>query len=322
MEQTVVSTMKALVFDDYGNPDTARVADVPTPKVKDGFLLVRIHAAGVNPFDYKVVTGAVKDWIKTKFPYVPGMDGSGVVAEVGNGVEGWKPGDAIVAMFPHGTFAQYALLSASEKRIARKPDRLDFEHAAALPEAGLTAKTMVRAANVHESQRVLIIGASGGIGLFATQLARALGAHVIGTGKREDAEYLRTLGASDVIDYTAGDTIAQTRQRYPDGVDVVLDVTNGGEAVLRDAEVLRSGGTIVSSLYGPEQSAFPAGVTVQYIQLTAQPGDLDDLAQRAAAGALRVEIGKRYDLSQAAQALSDLVDPAKHTRGKLVVRVP
>jgi len=321
MERTAVSTMKALVFDGYGQPQSARMAEVPTPKVKDGHLLVRIRAAGVNPFDYKVVTGAVKDWMKTAFPYVPGMDGAGVVAEVGNGVEGWNVGDAILAMFPQGTFAEFALVSATEKRLARKPDSLDFDHAAAIPEAGLTAKTMIRAGNVRESQRVLIIGASGGVGLFATQLANALGADVVATGKAEDDEYLRTLGAKDVIDYSKGDTIEQTQRRYPDGVDVVVDLTNVGEAVLRDARVVRTGGTIVSSLYGPEQSAFPPGVTVQYIQLTAQPGDLQDLAQRAASGSLRIEIGKRYDLPQAAQALTDLVDPAKHTRGKLVIRM-
>jgi NADPH:quinone reductase-like Zn-dependent oxidoreductase len=111
-------------------------------------------------------------------------------------------------------------------------------------------------------------------------------------------------------------------QRYPNGIDVVFDVINMGDAVLRDADVLRESGTIVSSLSGPEQDAFKNNVNVRYIQLTAQDGDLEDLARRAAEGKLRVEIGRTYDLAQAPQALSDLLDPAKHTRGKLVIHIP
>src|SRR5947209_9298872 len=114
MEETAL-TMKALIVQGYGAPENARVGDVDVPQVKDGFLLVRIRAAAVNPFDYKVVTGMVKDFVATKFPYIPGMDGAGEIAAVGNGVEGWKDGDAMVGMFRHGTFAQYALISAKEK---------------------------------------------------------------------------------------------------------------------------------------------------------------------------------------------------------------
>lgn len=314
--------MKAIVFDAYGAPQSARFADVDTPAVKDGYLLVGMRAAALNAFDYKLVTGAVKDWVPTKFPYIPGMDGAGEVVDVGNGVQNWRKGDAVLAQFPRGTFAQYALISASSKKLARKPDALDFEHAAAIPESGLTAKTMLRAANLSTGQTALVIGATGGVGLYITQLAKAAGARVVATGKVDDAQYLRDLGADDLIDYGASDTITQTVQRYPSGVDVVFDLVNTGEAVLRDAEVLRESGTLVSSLSGPEQDAFGKSVNVRYIQLAAQDGDLDDLARRAGEGSLRVEIGRTYDLAQAPQALSDFADPAKHTRGKLVVRIP
>jgi NADPH:quinone reductase-like Zn-dependent oxidoreductase len=314
--------MKAIVVDAYGPPQNARLADVDTPKVKDGYLLVRMHAAALNAFDYKVVTGAVKDWVPTKFPYTPGMDGAGEIVDVGDGVNNWRKGDAVLAQFPRGTFAQYALISANTKKLAKKPDALDFQHAAAIPESGLTAKTMVRAADLKAGQTVLVIGATGGVGLFATQLAKAEGARVVATGKAEDVQYLRDLGADDVIDYAGGDTITQTAQRYPEGVDVVFDLVNTGERLVRDAEVLRRSGTLVSSLAGPAQEAFKNNVNVRYIQLTAQEGDLDDLARRAANGKLRVEIGRTYDLAQAPQALSDFADPAKHTRGKLVISIP
>lgn len=321
MQQTALSTMKALVVDAYGPPENARIGQVEIPKIKKGYLLVRMRAAGVNPFDYKLITGAVKEWMPLKFPYVPGMDGSGEIAEVGDGVVGWNAGDAIIAMFSHGTFAEYALVSAGEKRLARKPERLDFKHAAAIPETGLTALTIVRAAGLTAGQTVLVIGATGGVGSFATQLAKAAGAHVIATGTANDLEYLQKLGADEVIDYGAADTIAQVKQKHARGVDAVFDVVHSGDDLLRSAQALREGGTLVSSLFGPEQSAFPNGVNVHYIQLTAQEGDLDDLARRAADGTLRVEIGHAYDLSQAPQALADLMNPSKHTRGKFVVKL-
>lgn len=321
MQKTTATTMKALVVDGYGPPQNGQIRDVDVPKIKDGFLLVRLRAAAVNPFDDKIITGMVKDWVHTSFPYVPGMDGAGEVAEVGSGVDGWNKGDALVAMFNGGAFAQYALVSAGEKRLARKPEALDFEHAAAVPEVGLTAKTMLRAAGTLSNKTVLVIGATGGVGSILTQLAKADVARVIATGKGADVEYLRSLGADDVIDYGGGDTIEQARQRYPNGVDVLFDVINSGEGLLRSADALRDGGTLVSSLGGPDASAFPRSIDVHSIQMSAGEGDLEDLLQRVASGKLRVEIGKIYDLSQTAQALTDLIDPSKHTRGKLVVRI-
>lgn len=318
---TVGHSMKALVVDNYGPPQAARIGEIDKPALKDGSLLVKIYAAGINPFDYKLITGMAKDIMPISFPYVPGMDGAGIIAEIGQGVRDWSKGDAVLGMFETGTFAEYALISASSKRLARKPDTLDFDRAAAIPEAGLTATTIVRAADVRQGQTVFVIGATGGLGLFALQLAKLRGARLIATGKASDVEYLRRLGADDIIDYGAGDALEQVHQRYPEGVDVVVDVINTGDNLLRDAAVIRQGGTLVSSLYGPEQSALPSGITVHYIQLKAKDDDLKDLARRAASGELHIEIGRTYALSEAAQALTDLYDPAKHTRGKLVVEV-
>ena len=255
------------------------------------------------------------------FPHVPGMDGAGIVDEIGQGVQGWRKGDAVLGIFDTGTLAEYALIAANSKRLARKPDALDFARAAAIPEAGLTATTMVRAADIRQGQTVFVIGGTGGLGMFAIQRAKSLGARVIATGKVSDAEHLRLLRADDIIDYGVGDALAQVHQRYPNGVDVVIDVINAGDALLRDAKLIRQGGTLVSSLYGPEQNAFPSGMTVHYIQMKAKDGDLEDLARRAASGEFHVEIGQSYAFAEAAQALVDLYDPAKHTRGKLVVKV-
>ena len=313
--------MKALMIDGYGAPQSARIGETDRPALKDGSLLVKIYAAGINPFDYKLITGMMKDFMPISFPYVPGMDGAGVVAEIGQGVQDWRVGDAVLGMFETGTLAEYARISATSKSLARKPDGLDFDRAAAMPESGIAAMTMVRAADVRPGQTVFVIGATGGLGMFEVQLAKMRGARVIASGKSSDVEYLRRLGADDIIDYGVGDALQQVHQRYPTGVDIILDVINIGDALLRDAEVLRSGGTLVSSLNGPEQSKFPAGITVHYIEMSAKAGELEDLARRAASGALHVEVSRTYALTDAAQALTDLYDPSKHTRGKLVVEV-
>lgn len=314
--------MKAIVVDAYGSPKNARFTDVGIPKNKEGCLLVRMRAAALNAYDYKIVTGMVRDSVPINFPYIPGMDGAGEIVDVGGGVQNWHKGQAVLAQFPRGAFAQYALISASDEKLASKPDALDFDRAAAIPESGLTAKTMIRAAALKAGQTALVIGATGGVGLFVMQLAKTEGVRVIATGKAEDVQYLRELGADDVIDYAGGDTVTQMLQRYPKGIDVVFDLINAGDAILRDAEMLRESGTLVSSLYGPEQGAFKKNVSVRYIQLTARDGDLDDLARLAAEGKLRIEIGRTYDLAQTPQALLDFDNPAKHTRGKTVIHIP
>lgn len=311
--------MKALLVKDYGPPENARIGDVERPKPKDGFLLVRIKAAAVNPYDVKLIAGMFKDYQPLTFPFVPGIDGAGIVEETGAGVDGFNQGDAVFGMFKSGTLAQFAVVSATDKRLARKPAGIDFIQAAAIPQSGLTAKTTLRAAALEKGQSVFVFGATGGVGLYVTQLAKAGGATVVATGTASDAEYLRGLGVDGVIDYKAGDAFDQAKQRYPNGFDAVVDLVNSGDALLHDAEIVRPGGKVLSTLSGPEQTAFPAGVEIHYIHLKAQAGDLDDLADRAARGHLRVEVGRAYPFDEAAQALADLGDRSKHVRGKLVV---
>jgi NADPH2:quinone reductase len=314
--------MKAWIADGYGPPSQLRLGEIELPHVEGGSVLVRMRAAAVNPFDVKLITGAVKDFMPLKAPYVPGMDGSGVIDSVGSGVTEYGPGDAVIGFFTAGgTLGEFAVISARASWLARKPDALDFVDAAAIPEAGLTALTILRALELRDGQRLLIIGATGGIGLFLTQLARLRGARIIATARPEDRDYARSLGADEVVDYTAGDVVAQVRERYPDGIDAIADVVNSGEALLASARALTKGGTLVSSLYGPEQNAYPNGVRVLYIQNRPQPGDLSELVRLASTGNLRIEIGKKYSFLEASEALSDLVDPTKHTRGKLVVRI-
>ncbi len=176
--------MKALIVDNYGPPQAARMGEIDKPILKDGSLLVKIRAAGINPFDYKLITGMAKDIMPISFPYVPGMDGAGIIAEIGQGVRDWRKGDAVLGMFETGTLAEYALISASSKRLARKPDALDFDRAAAIPEAGLTVMTLVEAAEVRQGQTVFVIGATGGLGLFALQLVNCAEPALLRQGRR------------------------------------------------------------------------------------------------------------------------------------------
>lgn len=315
--------MKAWIADAYGPPADLRLGEIETPALKEGQVLVRLRAASANPFDVKLLAGTFKESIPTKFPHVPGMDAAGIVESVAPGVSAYEPGDAVFGLFRKGgTYAEFAAIAADDARFARKPEKLDFERAAAIPEAAITALTLLRATDVHADQVLLIVGATGGIGLFAIQLARARGARVIATGRADDAGYLRALGAEEVIDYRTHDVLKEVRENYPDGVDAVIDVVNSGEKLLPVADLIRRDGTLASSLAGPPQSAFPEDVNVRYIQTDAHPGDLDDLARRAASGDLRIEIGDPYPFEDAKQSLVDIVAPNHHARGKLVITIP
>ncbi|MFD2122970.1 zinc-binding dehydrogenase [Streptomyces cirratus] len=175
-------------------------------------------------------------------------------------------------------------------RLAHRPQNLDAVHAAAIPESGMTAVCLLRAVGLTGGESVLVIGATGGVGLYAVQLAHALRARVIATATAQDADYICGLGAADTVDYRQSDVVEETLKLVPDGVDVVVDLVNRGEGLAAVARAARPGGRLVSPLSGPDDLG--RGVTPVYIgSFVPEPGDLEDLASRAADGGLRVEIG-------------------------------
>jgi NADPH:quinone reductase len=316
--------MKALVANDYGPPQQLIVTDVPDPVPGRGQVLVRIEAAALNPLDLKLFSGAMRDMRPTEFPHIPGMDGAGTVAGLGDGVTAVSVDDQVFGFFGQtpGTIAEYALI-AEGPFLSARPDALDAVHAAAIPESGLTAISLVRASELDRDKSVLVIGASGGIGLFAVPLAAAEGAEVLATATPEDAEHVRGLGATHAIDYRGSDAIEETLRLIPDGVDVVIDLIAAGPALASSSRAVRPGGRLISPLGGPDAAGLGRGdIEVIYTGLSAhrEPGDLDDLGARIAAGTLHVELGHIYTLEQAPQAFVDFAE--KHTRGKLVVTVP
>lgn len=311
--------MKALVAADYVPLDGIALVDRPMAVPGPGQVLIKVAAAALNPLDLALITGAMKDFFPVEHPLVVGMDAAGTVAEVGEGVTEYAPGDPVLAFTGQaGAVAEYTV-AAVGPLLAKRPARLAANQAAAIPESGMTAVCLLRTVGLAPGESVLVVGATGGVGLYAVQVAASLGAQVIATATAEDAEYVRGLGAAGTVDYKAHDLVAETLRLVPGGVDVVVDLINRGDALAGTARAARPGGRLVSPLVGPE--GFERDVSGVYIgTFTAEPGDLEALAARAAEGTLRVEVGATYPFADAVRAVSDFA--GKHIRGKVVVTVP
>jgi NADPH2:quinone reductase len=308
--------MQALVSHSYGPVDDLVVTEMPQPTPGPGQLLIRVEAAALNPVDVRLVTGAMREMMPIEHPFVPGMDASGVVEAVGDGVSRLSPGDPVVAFTYGGTgsLAEYALANDGPGVVVR-PSTVDPVRAAALPVAGLTAAGLVAAAGDLAGASMLIVGATGGVGCFLTQMARQAGATVIATAPPGDSAYVRGLGADSVIDYTTTDTTEEALRLVPGGVDIVVDLVNIGPDLAASAAAAREGGKVLSPLGGPP--AFDRGVTAEFCHVEATEGRLQSVVDRVAAGELMVEVSTVRPAGDAPKAVADFA--AKHTRGKVVV---
>jgi NADPH:quinone reductase-like Zn-dependent oxidoreductase len=327
--ETTTPTMTAIVQDTYGTAEVLERRQVARPDIGATDVLIRVAAAGVNPADWAVMNGLpyiARPVYGTRRPKDPirGTDVAGTVAAVGPGVTRFEPGDQIFGT-ARGSFAQYA--AASEDRIAPKPATLDFEQAAAVPMAGLVALQALRThGEFRTGQRVLINGASGGIGHLAVQIAVSLGAHVTGVTSARNQELVRSLGALEVIDYAEQDFT-----RGDDRYDFILD--NVADHPLVDLRrALTPDGTLVPNGGGFEHRWFANGgrviqahlvnrFTSHHLRpflLSYNPTDLATLSELIATGAITPVIDRAYPLHDAAQALRHVGDG--HTRGKVVIR--
>lgn len=313
--RTVVPGMRAITYATYGSADVLELTEQPTPKVGPDTVLVRVRAAGVNPVDWKVREGYLDGIMDVRFPVVPGWDVAGVVEQVGLDTPEFSVGDEVFGYarkdWVHGgTLAEY--VSAPVRTLARKPASLSFEEAAAVPLAGLTAYQSIRRAGVRAGQTVLVHAAAGGVGSFAVQLARHLGARVIGTASERNHEWLRSVGAEPV---TYGDGLAdRVRALAPDGVDVALDYAGDGAAAA-SVPLLVPGGTVASIVDAAARDEFGG----HYVWVRPSSEDLAALGDLIAGGAVRVEVAEVFDLADAADA--HRASESGHVRGKVVVRV-
>jgi NADPH:quinone reductase-like Zn-dependent oxidoreductase len=313
--------MKAVVVTDFGAQPM--LADLPVPEPGPGEVLLRLHAAGVNPFDWKVIDGALRDAVPHAFPLVLGSDGAGVVERTGPGVTRFRPGDRVYGQFMrleegHGSYSEYTI-AGQDGKIARIPDALPFALAAALPTASVTAYQAVEAAHLAAGHTLLINGASGGVGQSAVQFASRTGARVLATGTAGLAAYLKDLGADTVLDFTVAPTHEQVTRLHPGGIDAVLDlVTPAGGDVGPLAALVRPGGTLINTNYATDPDAL-AERDIHAVNFGNEPTPevLATLAELAATGALRVRIDAEVPLDQAPAAVARI--RAGHAQGKTVI---
>jgi NADPH:quinone reductase-like Zn-dependent oxidoreductase len=316
--------MRAMAITEFGGADRLQPTDLPDPLVGPDSVLIRIRAAGINPVDYKIRQGNLRERIPHVLPVVPGWDAAGVVEQVGPAVTAFAPGDDVYAycrkdFVRDGTYAE--LVSVREYAVAPKPGRLSFEEAGGVPLAGLTALQMLRGAlAIRSGERVLVHAGAVGVGSFAVQIARHDGAHVIATASAANHDYLREIGADEVIDYTSEDFVDVLRERHPDGIDAVLD-TVGGEVQQRSAEVLGPDrGRLGSIIMPPDADALGArGLRGHYVFVRPDGAGLRDLGEMADSGALGVHLAEVVPLEEAARAQETL--EGGHVRGKIVLRV-
>ncbi|GAA4513783.1 NADP-dependent oxidoreductase [Actinoallomurus oryzae] len=314
--------MRAVTISEFGGPEVLTIEEVARPVPLPTEVLVRVHAAGVNPVDWKTREGQGMAGLQT-FPLILGWDVSGVVEEVGFGVTTLAPGDEVYAMpwFPRAASAYAEYVTAPARQWARKPATLDHVHAAAVPLAALTAwQTVVDTAHVRAGQRVLITAAAGGVGHFAVQFARHLGADVIATAGAARHPWLKELGADETIDYTT--------TRFEDAaadVDVVIDLVGDAhdQTSTRSLKVLRPGGLLVTIPAGvsPElaQAAKAAGMHITPYLVEPDGAALTTIAGLIDAGQIAVEVEETFPLEEAGTAHAR--GEAGRTRGKLVLTV-
>lgn len=313
----MTTTMKAVKIDSYGGPEVVRYEDVPRPEPAPGEVLVRVHAAGVNPVDWKTRGGGgMASKIGERFPLVLGWDVSGTVDEVGPGVDGVAAGDEVFGLLrfpqPGQTYAEYVAAPADE--LAPKPRRLTHAEAAALPLAALTAwQALFEAGGLESGQTALVHAAAGGVGHVAVQLARWKGARVVGTCSSANVEFVRSLGA-EPVDYTEARFEDHARD-----VDVVL-VAVDDDVIDRSFDVVRPGGTLVSIRAEPSpERAEQLGVRAERILVRPDGAQLGRISALAEAGHLRPHLAGELPLHEVNQAFER--SESGHVRGKLVLLV-
>lgn len=303
----------AIQVHNYGDADQLKLGQVAQPEPQEGEVLVRVYAAGVNPIDWKIRAGFLKDFMPANFPYVPGADLAGIVEKVGAGVTAFQPGQAVFGRSSQGSYAEYALAPADA--LALKPANLSFDEAATIPVGATTAwQALFDHGNLQPGQRVLILGGAGGVGLFAVQFARWKGAHVVSTASAANADFVRSLGAETVIDYT--------KARVEDeihGVDLVFD-TVGGAAPASALPTLKRGGMLVTIAGQPDEAkAKELGVRTARFSAQVTSELLSTFARLIEEGQIKTFVGAVFSLNEADKAHQ--LSQSRHGRGRIVLHI-
>ncbi len=305
--------INAIQVHNYGDADLLKLEQIPQPEPQEGEVLVRVYAAGVNPVDWKIRAGWLKDFNPSTFPYVPGADLAGVVEKVGSGVTAFQPGQEVFGRSSKGSYAEYSIAPANA--LALKPKTLSFDEAATIPIGATTAwQGIFDHGNLQPGQRVLILGGAGGVGLFAVQFAHWKGAHVISTASTRNVDFVRSLGADTVIDYTK----ARVEDEVHD-VDLVFD-TVGGTALASAWPTLKRGGTLVTTAGQPDEAkARELGVRTANFSAQVNSELLSTFAQLIDEGKVKVVIDNIFPLSEAGKAQE--LSQGGHGRGRIILHI-
>lgn len=306
------ATMKAIVVHHYGGPEVLKLEQTSQPQPKDDEVLIRVVAAGVNPIDAYIRSGRFG---ADKLPYIPGMDVAGVVAATGSNAKKFKPGDAVYAYVSdeQGGYAEFCV--AKENEVSLKPKNIGFEQASAVPLAATTAwQALIDAARLQAGQTVLIFGASGGVGHFAVQIAKARGAKVIATASTEHQGLLKELGVDQAIDYS------KTKfEEVVKDVDVVLEATRS-DSMARSYGIVKKGGFVVSITGDPDQAELEKhGLRGASVGVHSEAQVLEELTKLIEAKKVRPIVSQTFPLADASKAHQQI--ETRHTAGKIVLKV-
>ncbi len=308
--------MKAIRIHGFGGPEVLKYEDAPQPIPAADEVLIKVHASGVNPIDWKIRDGHAKGLFPINFPLTPGWDVSGEIEKVGSDILNFRLGDEVYSRpdpTRNGTYAEYVVVKADQ--VNHKPKSINHDKAAAIPLAGLTAwQGLFTHGQLGEGQRVLIHAAAGGVGTYAVQFAKWKGAYVIGTASDDNIDFLYELGADEVIDYKN-----EKFEEEVSDVDLVFDLI-GGDTQKRSLQVIKKGGRLITTV-APEnnEEAKSKNIHIEGFMAKSLPGDLQQIADLVDSGKVKPIIDEIFSLEQAAEAHKKI--EKGHTRGKIVLRV-
>jgi NADPH:quinone reductase-like Zn-dependent oxidoreductase len=312
--------MKAAVIEHRG--ESAAIKDVADPKPGEREILIRVVAAGVNPADWKT-----RDEGERRLPFVLGQDFAGIVVDAGAHAHKYNVDERVFGIArEHGAYAELTVVPEDDhtQPVAKIPDELGDAEAAALPTAGLTALASLDALGVQAGTKLVVLGATGGVGSFAVQIARDRGAHTIGTARSDNEALARSFGVDEFVAYDRDDPVAAIKRAYPDGVDAVLDLVDDGGRIRSTAAIVRDGGRIVSTIGAADKEFFAKrNVTAVNLAMARTPqsshAGLRALAEMVEQGRLRVQIAAEHALPEAERALEE--SKSGKVDGKIVLTI-
>lgn len=315
--------MKAIAIHQFGGRDQLKLLELPSPTPGPNEVRIRIRAAGVNPVDYKIREGLLQSRIPHQFPLILGWDAAGVIDQVGSKVQNFKERDEVYAycrkpVVQWGAYAEYICLS--EEAVALKPRNCSFEEAASFPLALLTAYQVLEdVVHLQKGETILIHAAAGGVGGFAVQIAKSIGAHVLGTASGSKQDYLQRLGVDEPIDYAHADFRKALQESYPNGVDVIFDCV-GGEVLEKSLDGVKKGGRIVSILSAPDPEECKKREIQPFYHFVNPSGkQLQTLAKWIEQGKIKTHLEKVFPLEQAATA-HELLE-SRRVQGKVILKI-